>query len=280
MLTTIITKCRFNENIITGSGIINSVNAHLEIYDSMISNNTFYGSNGINFNNATIANSTFIENTVDSGFGLIDSSLEKWDHTLQLKDSVFLHNHGNVIQVNSIVNTVLNNCNFTGNKGQKGILYIRDDGATLRIAKSMIVLPAEGNEVAVYFTVSGGGTKMTDLLTYDACFVSENITLNSSSSDDFLHETEKAGQAVIEDHGYGYFVTQEETVFASCKYSVLKVKMILIVSGQLKLPVISRNDKLIQRGQGVSDENVKCLNLIIYNCTCLKFYLMIIFNVF
>ena len=115
------------------------------------------------------------------------------------------------------MNIVLNACKFIGNNVGHGTLFMPDD-ATLRTSNTTIIAPAEGNKVAVYFEVTTKALNMTDYMTYKTCFMSGNTTLNSSTTDTFLHEAEDAGLVVIHKQGLPYRVTQEETVFASGEY--------------------------------------------------------------
>ena len=193
----------------------------LRINNSVIHNSSVHSTSGIRSDNAAITFCTFTNNTIESGYGLIATASEKPYTTLLVEQCTFLYNQGNVIIVQSGVDIVLNSCNFTGNNGKYGTLLIWNDGATLRTSNTSFIAPAEGNKVAVYFIVTINGTKMTDYMTYDTCFISGNTTLNSSSTDRFIQEAEAAGLIVIDKQKYPYRVTREETVFASGKYDYI-----------------------------------------------------------
>ena len=231
-----INRCKFANNI--ANGIFNAVNILLT--DTMIHNNSIFNT-GILYNNATITLCTFTLNSAGRGYGLISSELGKIDPTLLVEQSTFLHNQGDVIREDSSVDIVLNACNFTGNNGELGILTLWNTGASLRIANTTINAPSEGNKVAAYFKFINEQTKMTDFLTYDTCLITGNITLNSSSTENFLRKAEAAGLVVIEDifHPYcpSYKVTQEETVFASGKsWSTIKSDLIIYNVRVFKMP--------------------------------------------
>ncbi len=213
-----INSCRFIDNIVNGKGIIFATAALLIMNNSVIHNNSVHGNPVIVYDKAVISWCNFTNNTEKSAYGLIMSSVSgKPDLRLQVTQSTFLYNQGNVITMYNSVDIVLDACKFTGNNADKGTLYIRDDSATLRTSNTTFIAPKEGNKVALYFEVSTKGTKMTDYLTYDTHFISGNNTLNSCSTDTFLQKAEAAGLVVIDKHVFPYMVTQEETAFASRK---------------------------------------------------------------
>ncbi len=212
-----INKCKFTKNIVTGVGIINSGKAVLTFNDSIIHNNSIHRVSGITHDSVNIAYSKFTNNTVDHNFGLIQSTTGEMDSTLKIEHSTFLYNHGDVLHMETGVDIVLNECNFTGNYGDMGTICLWNDGATLRTSNTTITAPAEGNKVAIYIGASEEGTKLTDYMTYNTSFISGNTTLNSSLTDTFLLEAEEAHLVVVKKQ-VTYTVTQEETVFASCKY--------------------------------------------------------------
>ena len=170
----------------------------------------------------------FTYNTVQKYFGLIGPQSGKSSSTLQVEQSTFLFNLGDVIWVESRVDIVLNACNFTGNNGEHGALFIHDDSASLRTSNTTFATPIEGNVVAAYFLISDKSTKITDYMTYDTCFTSGDMTLNSSSADNLLQEAEAEGLVVIDNQGgFPYMVTQEETAFASCKFNMSSITYLI-----------------------------------------------------
>ncbi len=224
--------CKFIGNIVTGKGIIQTENALLVINQSLIHNNSIHGSPGIAFDGAIITSCVFTHNTIVD-YGLIQH-VQSAVGSLQVTQSSFISNNGDVIVVDRTVDVVLNVCNFTGNNGASGTLYIVNDGATLRTSNTTIIAPYEGNKVAVYFVGNIKQITMTDYLTYDTCLISGNTTLNSSSTDTFLQEAVDSGLVVIHRQSFKYTVTQEETVFASGKCNFTALATICIIHASLK----------------------------------------------
>ncbi len=210
-----IQNSRFAYNTVRGYGMINSY--HMLLNEIKMYNNSVLSGGGIVYSNAIIKCSMFMYNTVDSTYGLIIAS-GNLNAALQIEQSAFLYNQGNVIVVQKRVDIVLNACNFTGNNGEDGTLSIQGDDAPLRTSNTTIIAPTEGNKVAIHFLLSDKGIKMTDYLTHRTRFLSENASLDSSTTDNFLQEAVDAGLVVIEQQAEPYTVTQEETVFASCKF--------------------------------------------------------------
>ena len=185
-----ITSCNFTENFVSGNGIIYADMALLLMNNSVMHNNSVYETSCIVFYHAFITLCTFTNNTIESDIGLIASAW-KSDSRLQVKESIFLYNQGNMIRVEGDVDIVLNSCNFTGNSGERGTLFIQDDGTTVRTSNTTVIAATEGstgNKVAVYFAATTKQTIMTDYMTHDTCFISGNTTLNSSSTEIFLQE--------------------------------------------------------------------------------------------
>ncbi len=227
--------CQFIGNIITGFGIIDTENALLVINQSLIHNNSIHGNPGISFDNAIIISCVFRHNTVTVAVHALITGIIGNSQSLQVTQSNFIFNHGDVIRVDSTVDVVLNACNFIGNNVEGGTLQIQNDGATLRTSNTTIIAPVKGNKVAAYFTSTGKQITMTDYMTHDTCLISGNKTLNSSSTDTFLQEAVAAGLVVIDNRqGYPYTVTQEETVFASGKCNFTALATICIIHSSLK----------------------------------------------
>ena len=214
-----ISRCNFINNAINGSAMINTADTMLIIDNSFMRNNTVNVTGCIMFRNAIITSSTFINNTVASGFGLLNTGYMKTNLTLQLIHCNFLENREAVLMVVSKVDVSIDSCVFKGNYGTWGTLQLVDQ-VSLRTSNTVFTAPIEGNKVALYFVTShasGKELQMTDYLTHEVSLVSGNITLKSSSSHNFLQEAEDAGLIYIDKQKIDYYVTQEETVFASGK---------------------------------------------------------------
>ncbi len=213
-------RCRFAHNLITWNGIINALTVLL--LDSTVYNNTIRGATGMRYGNATIRRCTFKRNIMKRNYYGIQSLIGHVSGetlaTLKVTHSSFIHNEGNIIYALGAVDIVMDGCNFTENKPHHGTLFIQNNEAELRTSSTTITAPAEGNKLTLYFAAKKG-VRVTGFRAYNTHFRSGNIMLNSSSTDTFLQEAEKAGLVYIwKVNAPSYKVTQEETVFASGKY--------------------------------------------------------------
>ncbi len=212
-----INRCTFTDNIINGYGMISTGNSLLVVNDSLIGHNIVNDYAAILFGNALITFSIFINNTVDSRYGLLTTVSKKPNETLQVLNCKFFNNKGGVLQVVGRMDIGIDTCDFMGNSGPQGILYLMDNDASLRTSNTTFIMTDELHKVILYFDVEGKGVKITDYLTYEVSFASGNKTLFSGSSENFLQEALVAGLVVIDKSYTDYHVTQEESVYASSR---------------------------------------------------------------
>ncbi len=209
-------SCRIAGNKITGSGIINANRVLLS--KTIVYNNMFHNTDGI-VGNATVKSCRFELNKMEWGYGLLHNNKADRESSLRVTNCTFMYNQGDLIYSIGKVDIVLDACNFTENNPHRGTLCIWNNNATLHLSGSTITAPTDGNKVAVYFGVTSKQIKMTDFLTYNSSLGMKNTTLNTSSTKTFLQESQAAGLIIIQRFKeFPYTVTQEETMFASCKY--------------------------------------------------------------
>ena len=209
----VINGCSFTDNTVTGNGVLIAVTHNILV----VKDSVFVNNNGVIIfsGNLSIVSSNFSFNTVmGQSRGLI-YVMAKLHAIMQVIRTVFTYNSGTLMKAISAVNVIFDSCSLKGNTGGKGTVDLLDD-STLRISNTSF--HTEDRQVAILFETSDKRTKMTDFLTFETYFTSGKTTLTSSNTDNLLQKLVAAGIVEVFQRIVGYYVTQEETPYASGLY--------------------------------------------------------------
>ena len=213
----------FIQNIAFGDGFIYTQYTTLVINESLFLNNTVKYGHGIQFDKATITYSNFTENFMCYRYGLIASrseheasslDLQMVENYFQLTYCYYACGVGELLNAQDGVDIAIDKCTFRRNCGLR-IIYLSNDGNSLRTSNSTIISKNSVFHYAIFFDATETMTKMTDYMTYNTLFIHGNVTLNTSLTKNFTEEALNEGIVAIYHPGTSYYVSQEETLYAS-----------------------------------------------------------------
>ena len=137
------------------------------------------------------------------------------ENHFQLNYCNYEWSNADILHVQAAIDIAIDKCTFWNNCWRS--IHLSNDRLSLRTSNSLFI---SHNAIiqfsyAIMFDATETMTKMTDYMTYNTFFQHGNTTLNTSLTQNFTAEALNERIVAIYHPGTSYYVSQEETLYAS-----------------------------------------------------------------